>query len=169
MTTEQPDIEIGIRTPLPLDVSSTIIRAIGAVYPGAKIRTDGRRNELTLLIPDAERNRQGRKRDIVKALVEPDEHTRDANFEGFDDGSVRFSTPEDASLALGTIAKAMLDADGTTNYLEASVHDEEGNTYVVCAARSSGQTPHALRLAAEARADRAESRLAELETTGAAR
>ncbi len=158
-------IEIGL--PLPIDVASTLMSTISVVYPGAMIRTDGRDRTITMTIPNTGRRATIPKRKVKAALVTADENA-EANLHnvGEVDGqlSVDLGLPEAMSLELAHIAAGMLSAEGTVNYLEAECRDGDGNRYVVCAARSQGQTPHALRLAAEKRAEMAEARLAEMES-----
>lgn len=164
MTDIAPDTraysEIRIGAPLPLDIAGNVISAIGALYPNTTMSTNTGRDALVFNIPNGDREAADeRLNDIEKAepVTGPD-----TDFIGFEGGAVVTSTPEEASLAMGNLAASMLVVEGAVNYLEAEVRDSDGQQYVVCAARSKGQTPHKLRLKAEAAREAAEQKVSDL-------
>ncbi len=81
-------------------------------------------------------------------------------------GGVGFSLPQHiAALCLPVVKASFADSPDAQNYLEMKVVDQPtGDQYVLIFARSTRQTPHELRLAAEAKHDRL---LAELDTIAA--
>lgn len=66
-------------------------------------------------------------------------------------------------LAMSLACGRMLDEDQAPNYVEFEVSPAGQPGYVVHVRRAGGPSPHSLRQAAEARAERAEARVAELE------
>lgn len=67
-------------------------------------------------------------------------------------------------LAMSLACGRMLDDDQATNYVEFEVSPANQPGYVVHVRRAAGPSPHTLRREAEARADLAETRIAELES-----
>ncbi|MEV4155434.1 hypothetical protein AB0J48_20630 [Nocardia salmonicida] len=66
-------------------------------------------------------------------------------------------------LAMSEACGKMLDDDQASNYIEFEVHKAQHPGYVVHVRRAERPSPHTLRREAEARADKAEARAAELE------
>lgn len=156
---------IRVGTPLPVDVFVTLGNLLELAYPGTTIQATPPKarweDTYTEFIIDRSKRVEVSPEQVADAVEESD--GEDVEVIGFDDdGHVQFSTPDEASLALGHIAASMLDHSGAVNYLEAEVRDAEGNRYVVCAARSKGQTPHALKTAAEEKLAEAEATIADL-------
>lgn len=169
---EHPDTtgwaEIRVETPLPMEVAGTLMQLIGTAWPDAQIRTDGGRmafggRALTMLVDHRRRPKKVTKK-AAKAIVgqnadQADEAAAagvgDAEFLGFDDGWVSMSAPEELQLHLASVCMHLLDGnEDAVNYLEWEVRtratdDAPARSFVLSAARSKGQTPHALRTRAE--------------------
>lgn len=155
--------EIRVETPLPMEVAGTLMQLIGTAWPDAMVRTDAGR-ALTMVVDHTRRPKKVTKK-ATKAIVagqaaEQDEAVAagvgDSDFLGFNDGWVTLAPPEELSLHLGAVCARMLEsAEGAVNYLEWEVREPArddgtpGARYVLSAARSKGQTPHALRTRAE--------------------
>lgn len=151
---------ICIMYPIPLDVSGNIILALGTMYPDAVIRTDDPRSDRSLVIDLGTRKARSSKRRIV-AEMETEES--EAEITGLGDGVMQFTTPKEATETLAIAANIMLTSHEATNYVEQLVHMNDGRSFVFHAAWSKGQTPHELRMKAEARIVELEARIAELE------
>lgn len=152
---------IRINAPLPLDVASTLIRAVGALYPGATVGTPGDGEALVLEIPDSDRGIDDAVLAEITALKESAEAaTADFDILHADGSDMRTTAAAWLAQVLIPAARAFLHATGAENYVEQEVRldvEGSGGGYVFSVARSPEQTPHALRL-------KAERELAELRT-----
>jgi hypothetical protein len=156
---------ITIQGGLPLDVASTLMRLIGLAYPGAQL-VSAPGGAMRIEIPDADRGIDpGLLERAAELKVAADEYTKDALVRMSEDGSVTVGVPAFFGSMLVPMVEALFDANpDAENYLETQMHSQTvpGRTWVVIAARSPAQTPHALRLAAQARAETAEAEAARL-------
>lgn len=157
MSAPDARVRVDLGLPLPIDVASTIGNLIDAAYPGTVIDTTAGYGVMRLLLPEHRgRAKKVNRRAVAAAVVEPSELPLEVTGWQPTEGGVQasFSAPEQLVCAMLRLVKSVLDGtDGAVNYVEQEVVDREApyNRYVVIAARSSGQTPHALRQAAEAR------------------
>lgn len=146
---------VNINLPLPLDVTSTILTAIGSVYPSSTIEM-GRC--LTINIPDHDRH----------MLAADSDDDYDDDEVSFEDETVtllpradsdpelgfNFSLPESFALAIVENMAEILDDHNAPNYVEMKVHAPAGSsvpegTYTVTVARPDGLSAHDLRLQAQ--------------------
>lgn len=153
---------------IPFDVIGSLMPAIGHLWPGAKMgpgqSTFGHTDGVSIIIPADERAKPMTKAAARKIKKHRDEETGDAGVIGYGADGLTATTPEDYRRRLGEWAYMMLTGvDGAINYVEQGVTAPDGRALVVIAAWSEGQTPHALRMAAEKRADAAEARLRDVE------
>lgn len=158
-------IRLGV--PLPADVFATLLMLIGKAWPDAAIISDPERagvprefwprwssGEQLIRVDTARRPKAVSKKAAQEAVAEhaaeEGEYVPTTSGIG-DDGWVKLSAPEELSHLLGAMCHRILEGtEGVVNYLEWEVGDAEtGTRTVVSAARSKGQTPHALRQAAE--------------------
>jgi hypothetical protein len=144
---------IAIDLPLPLDVAGTLSALIGLAYPSAKIDTRGGR-QLWFMVDGADRARMpGKKRAAAVKEYAPEDPVEGGDVTHVDGTGWSVAPHEDVALALADMVTRILDADGEAgeNYLEWQLSDRKdpSKQYVVYAARSKAQTPHALRTAAE--------------------
>jgi hypothetical protein len=154
-------VDIRIATPLPLDVTSKLLKAIGAVYPSTVLVSDSSLSALVLRIDDADRSNPGQEpapEDVVPMA---------ANVDGWltslRDGSLGFGAPEWLSKMLVGALEQILEDTSAQNYLELTLDAPgAGRQYAVVVCRSLGQTPHSLRQAAADRTDRLAARLRDL-------
>ena len=145
------DTEICIRTPLALDVTSTLMALISAAYPSARIATN--RSDLTILIANGDRARRPTKKELAEALHTSENPTEESALNGFreeDDALVaEFGLSLASSHRLANFCYGMLTMEGAANYVEFEARDKDNVTYWVAACRSEEQTPHKLRIKAE--------------------
>lgn len=154
-----------IRYPAPLSVLGAVTSAVGMMWPDAVADTSDP-SSFTLIIPGTEPGPFTREdADGILAGMGDVEGDGSVDVTGFNGGTLTVSTPKGATQALAEWAHTILSGtDGAVNYVEQEVFDEKsGRRFVVTACWSTGQTPHALRAAAERRAFDAEARAAELE------
>lgn len=146
---------------MPLDIASSLYTAIGTMYPSAQIKTDGAGfGDMVIVIDSDDRRPRMSKRALAAAKTTTEDPDNEPDLVGWKDGAMVMSTPEELSLELGGLCAHLLAAaDESVNYMEFQVR-YDGKPYVVAACRSVGQTPHALRRAAEKERDEA---LAEVE------
>lgn len=145
--------DIAIKLPLPLSVSGTLMNLVGAAWPDAQI-VDNQDGILTggkhvvFRIPDAPAKPVDADA-VAQAVVEPGEDDLDLLELG--PNGVSMTRPKHLSAAmLQIMLNAFAEHIDAVNYLENKVHDpSEGKVYVMIFARSEGQTPHELRMAAE--------------------
>lgn len=161
------EARINVAAPLPLDLAHNLLSALGAIYPNAAVRSDQSQYALSILIPGQDRQNAGPPPDPADLdLTGPAEPDDEASLQALTTGDGTLSAdvlmPSDAALALGGIAAAMLADPEAVNYFEAVVHDDDGNRYVVTAARSTDQTPAALLQAEKKRNEDLEATIATL-------
>jgi hypothetical protein len=147
------DTEIHIRLPLPLDIVGTLGELIGTVYPNSRIATN--REDFVILISNDER-RVRLTDEQIAATFHPSANPEDeASFNGFrtegEDLVAQFGLTQAASLQLASFCRDMLSMEGAKNYVEFECQDSDNKKYWVAACRSEGQTPHKLRMIAEAK------------------
>lgn len=163
MTIEDTTIEINL--PLPIDVVSTLMLLIGSAYPDSVLTQQGRwDNRMGFKIPAGSRVKKISKTAAAKMKQDASEmdgfDVTEANPNGF-----AWAMPEDvANMCREVIEAAFKDNPDAANYLEWVVRgNETGKRYVMTFCRSKQQTPHDLRMAAEAKLAIAEARIKELE------
>lgn len=133
--------EVRIRGPVPLDLAGTLLKAIGTLYPGTRIAPGRDGDALTLLIPDEDRP-AAEGLDVGPPL----EMIR------LDPTGLTLGTPPELAATLARMAAETLGENpDAENYLEWTFHvpGDDDCRYVLTFARSTEQTPHELRLAAE--------------------
>jgi hypothetical protein len=159
-------VRIGL--PLPLDVMGNIASAIGQFYPTSQARMGY--NTFDVIIDDSERVED------IETLVEAkkfaSEFDLNARFEGMSDDAIRLKMPEWFSKTMVGTARQMFDDNpDAVNSLEMEVlatvkneetQQDEVHKYVVIVAKSQGQTPTAMRFAAEAEVERLTAELAQV-------
>lgn len=142
------DTIIKVQLPLPMDVASSIMNAFGHLWPNGGIDTTASNHGyLTMRIPHDDRCRTKRVATKIRADKTYLESAIEAEVRGFDkDGSLRATATEYIARSIGAAARAMFeDNPEAVNYMEMTVHNpESGNSYVITAAKSDGQTPSAL-------------------------
>lgn len=157
MTEQNNDVaEVRIDLPLPLDVAGTLMKVVGAVYPGTRVATNTAGMVLTIplesRIPDGDVDAylEGFEPEMLDPEIGQTMLTRTG-----------ISAPEWLANVVGGVAKIAIGE--APNYIEAPYRAADGiETYVLTVARSKGQTPHQLRLAAEERIERLEAKLKEM-------
>ncbi len=162
------ETSINIQLPLPLDVSSTLMRIIGAAYPHSMIRARDDTRTLSIVIPDGDRplSPEDVEPETLRGLVVEHHPDADADVTSLGADGIGVATPE----YLANICRTVLEASFSQNpeaknYLETEVFSPtDGKRYVMTFARSAQQTPHALRMIAEEKLTRALDRIAELES-----
>lgn len=146
--------QIEIKLPLPLDVAGTLMKLIGAAYPTSRVRPFGN-SHMMMEIDTAERVPEG---DLDKFLEGFSLDLMDPEVGESLLTQTGFSAPGWlANLAAQMMTAAIGDAP---NYIEAGFTLEAQNL-VMSVARSEGQTPHELRLKADARVAQLEAALRE--------
>jgi hypothetical protein len=165
-------IQIRIKLPLPADVVATIMKMFGLTYPRTQIADDGHAHayerELVLQIDPRDRHKD------AKAMKKY-QKIRD-NADGWvgwlteiGPNGIGLGPHEMLAKAWVSLAKESFNTLHAPNYIESKVYDSEDKTeYVFWVAKARDRTPHELRQAAEARAEKAEARVAELEAQLAA-
>lgn len=143
------DTKIIIGLPLPADVVSSLVKAIGQMYPNSRMSTISG-DHLELIISEKDRKAGASIKGLEHEPAEGDE----PDVIGMENDAMQFATPQgqnEAMQQLGVLAKVILDStEGASNYVELKVHDPETyKSYVIIACRSEKQTPHELRQASE--------------------
>ena len=161
-----PEVGQGI----PFDVIGSLIRAVGLLWPGAEMGPGrhefGGVEGISIIIPAVDRAKPLTKAAAKKIKQHRDDYTEDSGVIGYDGKTITATSPDDYRQRLAHWAYMMLtQSEGAINYVEQEVTAPDGRRFVVTAAWSGRQTPHALREAAEKRAEVAEARVAELEAT----
>lgn len=146
--------QVRIRGPLPMDVAGSLLTAVGTLYPGTRIANSQAGDALNLLIPDTDRP-------AMEGLDfgEPLEVIR------LDTSGLSVTTPTQVATVLAaTMESALAEHPAAENYLEMKLQtpDGEGGQYVLIFARSEGQTPHELKVAAEDEVSRLRGQVADL-------
>lgn len=149
--------EIAIQLPLPMSVSATLMKLVGAAWPAAELVDSkgglfGSDRHMVLRIPDAPA-RDVSAEEVADVVVAPGPD--DVDLLELGPGNIAVRRPEQLSAMMLEIMQAGFEEHpDAVNYLENHVQDPKtGKEYVLIFARSAGQTPHELRMAAEARAD----------------
>ena len=157
MTEQNTDtVEVRVDLPLPLDVAGTLMKVVGAAYPGTRVATNTAGMVFTIplesRVPDGDVDAylEGFEPDLLDPEVGQTMLTHTG-----------ISAPEWLANVVGGIAKIAIGE--APNYIEAPYRTADGiETYVLTVARSKGQTPHQLRIAAEERIERLEDKLKEM-------
>jgi hypothetical protein len=154
---------IRIALPLSMDVAGSLLKAIGVMWPGACMGTSDP-HTMTVVIPDAERRPKGSRKALVAAKDTSDGPEVDSQITRFDGQTLTATVPEALQEMAGYAAIILRNTDGAINYVEQEMTDTAtGKQLVFSVAYSKGQTPHALRIKAEARVAELEALLAERE------
>lgn len=148
---------------IPFDVTASLVQAVGAMYPGTTMgagqQTFGRVDGFSLRIPAADRRAGPATPPGSVARTEPDPADPSCGVTGFDGATLSCSTPPQASQQLASWAHTLLADNEAVNYVEQAAYLPDGRRLVVTACWSETQTPHELRVAAEQRAEQAETQL----------
>lgn len=163
-------LEMSVRRGMPLSMAGYLLRAVGAAYPGTKLDTESgdlAGPTLSLLIPDADLFEPS---DVSAAaleeMAEKDAEEVTVFTQGFKrDGSMGLRPPKWLSDLLLMTAGQMVDAmpHSAENYMAITINPTGGGEpFEWIVSRPGKPSPHELRMAAEARADRAEAELADL-------
>jgi hypothetical protein len=157
MTNDEDWEDIDITSALSLGTAGALMTAIGTMWPEAKIVTGG--CGLHMQIP--KKPSKALDEEFLSHFREERENSDtadDTKFLGFRDGWIAFAPPEQLCLHLGEVVHSILSANPeAVNHLEWEVRvgREPGDpSYVLSASRSKGQTPLAMRKAAEAEVER---------------
>ncbi|WUT94725.1 hypothetical protein SUAREZ_77 [Mycobacterium phage Suarez] len=160
-------VKVRIRLPLEMDVASTLIKIIGKTWPRTIIGTPEsdllQDRELVLLIDQQDRHKSAKAAKKYRELRENASPWTGWLTKLSPDG-VGIAPEEWLTKTWAHIARQMFEQNpAAANYTESTVFDAEtGQRYVFWCARSEGQTPHELRMAAEKRAEELETENAEL-------
>lgn len=164
----EDDIEgwtaIRIEGPLPMGVAGVLLTTIGTLWPDAVIKP-GKRNDfgrdyaLDMRIPP-NAPAQTLDEEFIEQMQKNATDDDGSEFLGFDDdGWVAFAPPKELCLHLGNVAHGIMTAHEpeAVNHVEWTIrtgdaHDDPA--YVLSISRSKGQTPLAMRQAAEAEVER---------------
>lgn len=153
---------------IPLEVVSSLLRAVGTMYPGATMGPGrgfgGRSDGFSLRLPLAEI--QAGPAVAPEAVPGADDTVPEQDrvgLIGWDGECLSVTTPAEAAQALAQWAVLLLSAyPEAENYVEQQVITPEERHLAIAACWSKSQTPHQLRLAAEQRADRLQAELDQL-------
>jgi len=156
----QTDRRIRIKYPIPLDVSGNLLKALGTIYPDAAIRTDDPWSSDCMVIDVGKRTARTSKAKMTDDLILDTDGT---TLTGIDDKGWNMATPREAMEGLAWWAQIVLENSTAPNYVEQEVFNESDRRFLVTACWSPEQTPHQLRMAAEARIVELEARISELE------
>lgn len=159
------DTVIDIKLPLPIDVVSTLMLLIGSAYPNATMVEQGRYDyRMGFKIPAGSRAKKISKTAAAKMKQDASElegfEVTEASPNGF-----AWATPERvANMLREVLETSFAENPDAANYLEWEVRSGDSKQhYLLTFCRSKGQSPHALRMAAEAKLAVAEARIRELE------
>lgn len=166
--------QIRVELPLPIDISATLTAIIGKTWPGSVIKDDGNdkgwnsERRLVFEIPDGERHKSPKHAKKYAKLKEHLSAYSDVDVTDLGPNKQGFSMPEYLALMYTEFAREAFNQEPRAkNYIETKLQDKEtGKQFVFTLARSKEQTPHALRMKAEAERDALK---AKLETTEAER
>lgn len=151
--------------PMPMNMAGQIMQAIGTLWPEATVSNSAR--GMTMHLPDVAAKRVG-KRALCDAVAAVDA-SEDVLLTGGGVGDVTVSVPKSATWALAAWAAEWLTSEAAPNYVEQLVELAEEDAVdgkrrlLLTACWSKEQTPHELRLQAEARADAEKARADELQ------
>ncbi|MGX1809741.1 hypothetical protein ACWIGI_28805 [Nocardia sp. NPDC055321] len=167
MSDDYVTVDIGL--PLPLDVSATLMKTIGTVYPGAMIDTNPHgygREMLRMRIPNDDRYRNEAARVEIRAAKQHLETERDEILTGVREG-ISVATPKEIKYQVGLLATRMFaDNPGAVNYLEMEMQvgdPDTGEQFVLTVQRKAGKSAHQLRVEAEAEVARLRAHISRLE------
>lgn len=158
--------EITILTPVPAGLAGVLMNMFGAVWPETTIENSNR-STLTFRVPWGISEEQ-KLTDEVAARLREDasgDH-EDLMFMGFREGEAIFTPPEELCRSLGEFAHLIMSShmgEQAINHLEWQVTDGTNPMYVLSISRSDGQTPLAMRKAAERKAEDLAVQVEELE------
>lgn len=149
--------EIRIGLPLPMDITGTLLKVIGLTWPGAVImNSDDPRHDRHIVvgIPAAQRHRSAKAAGKYANRKEFLNANSDADITEMNAHGVAFNWPEWLAKSWVAMAKQCWEKfPDAKNYLQSEIldRDDTKQRYVFYVAKSEGQTPHALREAAEKR------------------
>lgn len=148
--------EIRIGLPLPMDLTGTLLKVIGLTWPGAVIKNgDDPRHDRHMVvgIPASQRHRTAKKAEKYAKRKEYLNANVDADITELDPNGVSFGWPEWLAAQWVAMARQCWEKfPDAKNYLQSEILDRDTKQrYVFYVAKSEGQTPHALRTAAEKR------------------
>lgn len=139
---------------LPIDVAQALIRLIGAAYPGTRIGNSTR--GITFHIDPADRADDSVFARAAELKTAADEYTSDTCVIACDADGASMALDKHLVTHLAELSSALFEETGAENYLESAFTYGDGHYYAtVC--RSKGQSPAALRQAAETRATAAQA------------
>lgn len=144
-------IDIRVGTPLPSSILLTLGNLIEAAWPGAELATNEDRHTSQVVFRVNPAGRQIVVDDSAAAmLIEPAED--DLEITSLGPEGVKALTPESIATNLVPVIRAAFEEfPDAENYLEMPLKDPaDGHRYLLTFCRSAAQTPHELRLAAEA-------------------
>jgi hypothetical protein len=138
------------------------MRLIGTVYPHTSVRSD--LGGLTFEIDDTDRVDDPTVLERAAARETADEFSLDTYLREVSGSGVTITVPEAlANIMVPMVESMMGEFPESTNYLETIVTSKVGpRRWVIITARAENRTPHALRLAAEKRAEQAEAEVVRL-------
>jgi hypothetical protein len=151
---------IRIEGPLPNMVAVALIQAIGNMWPEATIQGNASRHlALDMRVPPNTQPEDLDQEFIDQIRKNVDEGHEDLEFLGFRDGWVAFAPPEELCLHLGNVAHSIFKSHepDAINHVEWEVktgNEADDPSYVLSISKSKGQTPLAMRKAAEAEVQR---------------
>lgn len=143
------ETSVRIALPLPLDLASSIMRALGTMYPNATVANDP--TELVFHVPDGDRFSELDEDAMASLRRTP--AAVGATLEAIDAGTFRLSAPEYIGNLLGGLAIRSLDGAQAPNYLVIRLSNG-GQTFDIVVCRPGRPGPHELLEAAEARTER---------------
>ena len=161
VTTEGATL-VRIALPIPLDIVGQIMKLVGTLYPNSTVKTQGG-DHMVLCIPDSDRYLD----DDDDTLDSASPATRgsrqaEAILEQIKDGVFSISEAEFVGRLFAGIFGKLLDDSEAPNYLQITMAGADGQHYAVIVCRPGQPSPHDLREAAEAKAERYATRLREL-------
>lgn len=164
-TADEPTT-IAFNLPLPMDVVVTLTSAIGVLYPDALMDATGSRpNQITMQIPHDSRCRSRTAAAKIRAAKAHLEDEHEVLMRSFGPGNAMSADLPlyMADTLLAGARAAFAQNPDAPNYVVYSVYDQAASReYVITVAYRSGQTPHQLRVKAEAERDMALDALARL-------
>ncbi|MEJ7648680.1 MAG: hypothetical protein WKF57_06565 [Nakamurella sp.] len=155
------EITVSATNGLPLDIAGSLMRALAAMWPTSKVRSDP--GGLTLIINDVDRGLPI-DFDTIPAPDTADPATADYGLTGWKDGVITVGMGREAAEHLAVWAHTALVAYDAVNYLEQTAFTPEGRRVEITAKWGHGsKSPHQLRQAAEDRVTELEAHVAGLE------
>ena len=153
-TDDKTDVRIGL--PLPMDITGTLLNIIGLTWPGTVVKTGegpSYDRHMVLGIPNSQRHKSAKAAEKYTKRKQFLNADTESDLTNLDPSGVSFTWPEYLAKTWVNLARECWEKfPDAKNYLESTVLDRETKQeYVFYVARSKGQTPHALRDAAEKR------------------